>query len=119
MSPMSSMQVIEFGESMKSPDPREMNFVNMFVGFGTGEINCRGRTMSNREYPLDMRISSAFALVHAYHDDGVGFEAAEDFVDSTHVGLSIMKERAMKIGAHLEVEANKPNGAKISLTLPA
>jgi len=30
-----------------------------------------------------------------------------------------MKERAMKIGAHLEVEANKPNGAKISLTLPA
>ena len=52
-------------------------------------------------------------------DDGIGFEAGEDLIDSTHVGLSIMKERAMKIGAHLEVEANKPNGAKISLTLPA
>ena len=50
-------------------------------------------------------------------DDGVGFEAAEDFVDSTHVGLSIMKERAMKIGARLDVGANIPKGAKITLTL--
>ena len=50
-------------------------------------------------------------------DDGVGFEAAEDFVDSTHVGLSIMKERAMKIGARLDVGANIPRGAKITLTL--
>mgnify|MGYP003351023728 FL=1 len=50
-------------------------------------------------------------------DDGVGFEAVEDFVDSTHVGLSIMKERAMKIGARLDVGANIPRGAKITLTL--
>jgi two-component system nitrate/nitrite sensor histidine kinase NarX len=50
-------------------------------------------------------------------DDGVGFEAAEDFVDSTHVGLSIMKERAMKIGARLDVGVNIPKGAKITLTL--
>ena len=50
-------------------------------------------------------------------DNGIGFEAAEDFVDSTHVGLSIMKERAIKIGARLDVGANIPKGAKITLTL--
>ena len=33
--------------------------------------------------------------------------------------MSIMKERAMKIGADLQVQANTPAGAKVLLTLPA
>lgn len=52
-------------------------------------------------------------------DDGVGFGAGDSTVDSTHVGMSIMSERAEKIDALLEIGANTPNGAKISLTLPA
>jgi two-component system nitrate/nitrite sensor histidine kinase NarX len=52
-------------------------------------------------------------------DDGVGFSPDEISIDSTHVGMSIMKERAMKIGADLQVEANAPAGAKVLLTLPA
>jgi two-component system nitrate/nitrite sensor histidine kinase NarX len=52
-------------------------------------------------------------------DDGVGFSIEEDSVDSTHVGVSIMKERAMKIDAQLEIKKNMPSGSKVSLTLPA
>lgn len=52
-------------------------------------------------------------------DDGIGFSPDEISIDSTHVGMSIMKERAMKIGADLQVQANTPAGAKVLLTLPA
>ena len=52
-------------------------------------------------------------------DDGVGFSIDGDLIDSTHVGMSIMKERALKINAQLEIEENMPSGAKVSLTLPA
>jgi len=52
-------------------------------------------------------------------DDGMGFSIASDPVDSTHVGMSIMRERADKIGAQLDITSSSLSGTSISLALPA
>ena len=51
-------------------------------------------------------------------DDGCGF--AEDSVanDETHVGLRIMRERAQRIGATVEVASVPGSGTCVVLTLP-
>ena len=51
-------------------------------------------------------------------DDGIGFSTKQNAVDSTHVGMSIMQERANKIGAKLELSSKPLAGTCISLTLP-
>ena len=51
-------------------------------------------------------------------DDGMGFSVASDPVDSTHVGMSIMRERANKIGAQLDITSHSLGGTSISLALP-
>ncbi|MBS1228383.1 MAG: signal transduction histidine kinase, nitrate/nitrite-specific, NarQ [Proteobacteria bacterium] len=51
-------------------------------------------------------------------DDGVGFDVDNDQLDETHVGLRIMKERAQRIGATLEIVSTPGHGSSIILTLP-
>lgn len=51
-------------------------------------------------------------------DDGQGFDPAADAGES-HVGLRIMRERAQRIGAALEIDAAPRRGTRIALTLPA
>ncbi len=50
-------------------------------------------------------------------DDGVGFQR-DDEVDETHVGLRIMKERAQRMGAELDIVSKPGSGTTIVLTLP-
>jgi two-component system, NarL family, nitrate/nitrite sensor histidine kinase NarX len=52
-------------------------------------------------------------------DDGVGFDAQGQRLDETHVGLHIMRERAARIGATVEVQAEPGQGTRVTLTLPA
>lgn len=49
-------------------------------------------------------------------DDGIGFNAANDAGD-THVGLSIMRERAHRIGAELTLESRPGQGTRIRLAM--
>lgn len=51
-------------------------------------------------------------------DDGVGFNADNDQLDETHVGLRIMTERAQRIGADLDVISTPGRGSSVILTLP-
>jgi two-component system nitrate/nitrite sensor histidine kinase NarX len=52
-------------------------------------------------------------------DDGIGFDpGGRDGQAETHVGLRIMRERAQRLGARLEVESRPGQGATVSLTLP-
>jgi two-component system nitrate/nitrite sensor histidine kinase NarX len=51
-------------------------------------------------------------------DDGVGFAVDDDTLDETHVGLRIMKERADRLGAELEIASRAGHGSTIVLTLP-
>jgi two-component system nitrate/nitrite sensor histidine kinase NarX len=52
------------------------------------------------------------------HDDGAGFSDAQ-VPDETHVGLLIMRERAERIGARVEVTTNPAGGTCVRLELPA
>ena len=51
-------------------------------------------------------------------DDGIGFEVNQLQKKETHVGLSIMKERAQGIGARLEFISTLTCGSSVMLTLP-
>ena len=52
-------------------------------------------------------------------DDGRGFDPEARAADaSEHVGLPIMRERAQRIGATLEVRSQPGRGTEISLSLP-
>jgi len=50
-------------------------------------------------------------------DDGAGFDAARDAGD-THVGLSIMRERAYRIDAKLTLESAPGQGTRVCLAMP-
>lgn len=64
---------------------------------------------------LDVQQQPAWRF--AVRDDGVGFDLNDDQLDETHVGLRIMKERAQRIGALLEVVSAPGHGSSIILTL--
>ncbi len=51
-------------------------------------------------------------------DDGCGFAAAGAAADETHVGLRIMRERAARIGAEVDVASRPGDGTRVVLTLP-
>ena len=51
-------------------------------------------------------------------DDGAGFAAGGPPPDETHVGIRIMRERAQRIGAALEVSSRPGAGTRVVLTLP-
>jgi two-component system nitrate/nitrite sensor histidine kinase NarX len=51
-------------------------------------------------------------------DDGRGFTSEVGQLDSTHVGLSIMDERAKKIGGAVDVLSVPGKGTKVTLKLP-
>jgi two-component system nitrate/nitrite sensor histidine kinase NarX len=51
-------------------------------------------------------------------DDGCGFAAGGAGPDETHVGMRIMRERAQKIGATVEVESVPGSGTCVVLKLP-
>jgi two-component system, NarL family, nitrate/nitrite sensor histidine kinase NarX len=51
-------------------------------------------------------------------DDGCGFDAGAPAPDQTHVGLGIMRERAERIGATVEVSSVAGAGTAVVLSLP-
>jgi two-component system nitrate/nitrite sensor histidine kinase NarX len=51
-------------------------------------------------------------------DDGCGFTEERAADDETHVGLRIMRERAQRIGATVEVSSVPGSGTCVVLTLP-
>ena len=52
-------------------------------------------------------------------DDGCGFDVTAAPPDSTHVGLGIMRERAQRIGAVVQVESVPRRGTRVSIELPS
>lgn len=53
------------------------------------------------------------------HDDGVGFDPEHLGSGPDHIGLHIMRERAARIGATLQVLATPEKGSTVILTLPS
>jgi two-component system nitrate/nitrite sensor histidine kinase NarX len=52
-------------------------------------------------------------------DNGTGFEVASVPPDSLHVGLGIMRERAQRIGAVIQVESAPGQGTRVCIELPS
>ncbi len=51
-------------------------------------------------------------------DNGIGFVAADVPPDSMHVGLGIMRERAQRIGALVQVDSAPGQGTRVCIDLP-
>ncbi len=64
---------------------------------------------------LEVRKGAQWRFV--VHDDGAGFDAAQARGES-HVGLKIMRERAARIGAQVDVVSACGAGTTVTLTLP-
>jgi len=77
--------------------------------------NIRKHSNANR---VDVELVSNGECVILIHDDGSGFDLARDPGDA-HVGLSIMRERAHRIGAKLAMKSTHGQGVQVSLVLPA
>ena len=69
-----------------------------------------------QQVSLDVRKGAQWRFV--VRDDGMGFDT-ERSRDETHVGLKIMRERAERIGAQVEVASQVGHGSSVTLTLPA
>ncbi|WP_310383430.1 type IV pili methyl-accepting chemotaxis transducer N-terminal domain-containing protein [Roseateles sp.] len=67
---------------------------------------------------VELRVTQAPQWRFEVRDDGAGFDALAGCFDETHVGLHIMRERAQRIGAKLQVSSQAGQGTQISLTLP-
>lgn len=51
-------------------------------------------------------------------DDGVGLAPPETHAPGEHLGLSIMEDRARRIGGQLKIESEPGEGTRVLLTLP-
>ncbi|WP_434778210.1 histidine kinase [Neisseria sp. Ec49-e6-T10] len=68
---------------------------------------------------VTININNDAAFSMTIQDNGVGFDSDKiQSKKSSHVGLSIMKERATQIAAHIEVQSVKTKGTCVTLCIP-
>jgi two-component system nitrate/nitrite sensor histidine kinase NarX len=77
--------------------------------------NVRKHARASRVW-LDVQQQPAWRF--EVRDDGAGFDPEAPGVDDSHVGLRIMRERAERIGAQVELYSNPGRGTSVVLTLP-
>ncbi len=64
-----------------------------------------------------LNCSSQRGIVMLVEDDGVGFDsAAKEGRPGEHIGLSIMEERAQRLGGALRIESEAGEGTRLELT---
>jgi len=68
---------------------------------------------------VELRVQPAPHWRFEVHDDGAGFDAGRAGADATQVGLRIMQERALRIGARVQVRSAPGAGCTVTLELPA
>ncbi|THT98447.1 HAMP domain-containing protein [Lampropedia puyangensis] len=68
---------------------------------------------------VQVRVSNDRDFTMSVRDDGLGYDSAEvSERGDAHVGLRIMRERAARMNAHLELAATPGKGASVVLRLP-
>ncbi|GAB3650452.1 type IV pili methyl-accepting chemotaxis transducer N-terminal domain-containing protein [Ramlibacter alkalitolerans] len=68
---------------------------------------------------VELRVQPAPHWRFEVHDDGAGFDPQRPGADATRVGLRIMQERALRIGARVQVHSAPGAGCTLVLELPA
>ena len=65
-----------------------------------------------------IRIQDSEGMVHlTVEDEGPGFDPAAE-VGADHVGMRLMKERAARVGGHIEIESRPGSGTRLEAILP-
>jgi len=67
---------------------------------------------------VDLRVHRHPRWRFEVQDNGRGFEVATVPPDSLHVGLGIMRERAQRVGAVLQLESTPGQGTRVCIELP-
>jgi two-component system nitrate/nitrite sensor histidine kinase NarX len=67
---------------------------------------------------VDIEMRRGPGYVFVVRDDGCGFNASSDDASGDHVGLRIMRERAQRIGARLDVRSQPGKGTEVALSVP-
>jgi two-component system nitrate/nitrite sensor histidine kinase NarX len=62
---------------------------------------------------LTCRADGAYVLL--VEDDGVGFDSAPVGQPGEHIGLSIMEERARRLGGQIRVESEPGEGTRVEM----
>jgi two-component system nitrate/nitrite sensor histidine kinase NarX len=66
---------------------------------------------------VDVRVADDGDFVLTISDNGVGFDPGGRGGDESHVGLHIMRERAIRVGAGLEVVSQPGKGTTVTLRI--
>ena len=66
---------------------------------------------------VTLQVHKGAAWHFAVQDNGSGFETSQQ-LDSSHVGLNIMRERALRLGAEVHIVSVPGQGCTITLRLP-
>lgn len=67
---------------------------------------------------VDIAMHRGPGYVFVVRDDGRGFDASRGDDSGDHVGLRIMRERAQRIGATLDIRSRPGEGTEITLSIP-
>jgi len=70
-----------------------------------------------RAAAVHVRVQQAPEWRIEVEDDGIGFDGATD-AGASHVGLRIMRERAERIGAQVQVHSTPGRGTRVVITVP-
>ncbi|MCG2585950.1 type IV pili methyl-accepting chemotaxis transducer N-terminal domain-containing protein [Massilia sp. TS11] len=99
-------------QSDGAPFPREQQLQLLFI-VQEALSNVRKHALASR---VRIRIEDGPDFRLRIEDNGVGFDTANP-AGATHVGLSIMGERAQRMGAELDVQSAVGQGTVVSLLL--
>jgi two-component system nitrate/nitrite sensor histidine kinase NarX len=67
---------------------------------------------------VDIEMRRGPGHVFVVRDDGCGFDASRGDATGDHVGLRIMRDRAQRIGAQLDVRSQPGQGTEVALSVP-
>jgi two-component system nitrate/nitrite sensor histidine kinase NarX len=106
-----SVRVHAAGESLPLPPDVQLNVMHILQ-----EALANVRKHS-RATAVDIEMRRGPGHVFVVRDDGCGFDASRD-ASADHVGLRIMRERAQRIGAKLDIRSRPGEGAEVALSVP-
>jgi two-component system nitrate/nitrite sensor histidine kinase NarX len=106
-----TVRVHAAGQSLPLPPDVQLNVMHILQ-----EALANVRKHS-RAQAVDIEMRRGPGHVFVVRDDGCGFDASRD-ASGDHVGLRIMRERAQRIGARLDVRSQPGQGTEVSLSVP-
>ena len=80
---------------------------------------CRMSAKHAKATRVELRVERHPRWRFEVQDDGMGFEVEQVPPDSLHVGLGIMRERAQRIGAVVQVQSHRGQGTRVCIELPS